>query len=287
MKNDKTVFYIIGGVFLVALITFSQIPKEEGMISLTPHYYKDGVEVFPIKGLFSIVTPFGKPPFETDQILFDISGTAGIDTSFSNIQIVDADPPEFKEALLHITPQSLNRGQTKKLWGEGDYVAIDTVQFEGQTINFWVNISAVNDYTRETVYADVYSGDIKFEAESQTTESFFGELFSIITLGGQTYHLDSNVEKVSFSPSQTRTFVNYFGSGYLTGMSYVSTGLFSCKLFIDGVEYLNLQAPRVFSLNYIDSHNIVRFENSLKVECTNDGTTSESIYDYSVSYMID
>ena len=62
MKKDNTIFWIIGIVILLVVVTnYYQAPEEEGMIGLTPHYYKDGVEVFPTKGLFgfSIVTPPG------------------------------------------------------------------------------------------------------------------------------------------------------------------------------------------------------------------------------------
>ncbi len=162
MKNENTIFYILGAIILVALLISSQVPKETGMISLTPHYYKEGVEVIPEQRLFSIVTP---PGGSYDQILFDVNGVATGDIPFSNIQVVDAYPIVFKNSLP-TNFQSSNPGQSKKLWGEGDYVAMDTVQFEGQTINFWVEVSAVNDYTGEIIYAPrAYSGDITFEPE--------------------------------------------------------------------------------------------------------------------------
>ena len=51
-KQDDTIYLIIGIVLVVALFYISQIPQET--IGLTPHYYKDGIEVFP-QSLFSIV----------------------------------------------------------------------------------------------------------------------------------------------------------------------------------------------------------------------------------------
>ncbi len=115
MKNNKNlIFYIIGAVLLVALIINFQIPKETEMIGLNVHYYKDGVEVFPTKGFlgFSIVTP---PGGSFDQISLSINGVAGGEIPFSNIQITDATPTAFKNALP-TTTQSLLEGQSKTLW---------------------------------------------------------------------------------------------------------------------------------------------------------------------------
>ena len=159
MKNQNTTFYIIGAVILVALILSSQVPKETGMISLTPHYYRDGVEVFPERSLFTIITP---PGGSYDQIKFDILGSATGEIPFSNIQIVNAYPTAFKNSLPS-TSQSLIEGQSKILWTSN---FIDAGQFEGQLINFWVEISAVDEYTSETIYAPrSYSGNINFGAE--------------------------------------------------------------------------------------------------------------------------
>ena len=176
MKNQNPIFYIIGAVILVALLLSSQVPKEEGMFSLTPHFYKDGVEVVPEKSLFTIITP---PGGSYDQISFSIPGTASGEIPFSNIQIVDSYPLAFKNSLPSTT-QSLTAGQSKTLWTSS---LIDTEQFEGQTINFWIEISAVNDYTGETVYADRgYSGEISFEAEIQgwdlSTAVYDGEILT-------------------------------------------------------------------------------------------------------------
>ncbi len=154
-------------ILLIIILPKLQLQKEPEMISLTPHYYKDGVEVFPTKGFFgfTIVTPPGE---SYDQILFDINGVSTGDIPFSNIRITDASPTAFKNALPS-TIQSLNRGQIKKLWGEGDYIAMNTIQFESiSPVNFWVEVSAVNDYTGETIYADrSYSGDISFGEEEK------------------------------------------------------------------------------------------------------------------------
>ncbi len=90
----------------------------------------------------------------------------------TNIQLIDAYPQAFKEALMFLPSQTLNPGQVKKLWGEGDYIAMDTEQFEGQTINFWANVSGYSIDTGETVYAEGYSGDISFEPEIKLYEYY-------------------------------------------------------------------------------------------------------------------
>ncbi len=162
MKNQNTIFYIIGAVVLVVLIIYSQVPKEKGMVGLTPRFYKDGVEVFPssARGLFSIVTGPGISG-EYDQIAFDIFGTNEGDINLTNVHVVDAYPQAFKDILMSTTPQTLNYGQNKKLWGVvEDSLIMDTVQFEGQTINFWVRVSG--EYSGNPIYEESYSGDITF-----------------------------------------------------------------------------------------------------------------------------
>ena len=158
MKNQNTIFCIIGAVILVAPIINSQISKETEMVGLNVHYYKDGVEVFPYKGLFSIVTPPGR---SFDQISLDIAGTA-TGVPFSNIRIVDTTPTAFKNALPS-TSKSLTIGESKTLWASS---LIDTIQFESmiQPVRFRFNFSAINDYTKETVYGGDYV-DLTIEKE--------------------------------------------------------------------------------------------------------------------------
>ncbi len=161
-KQDNSILWIIGIVLIVALIINSQVPKQEGMIGLNVHYYKDGVEVFPQKGFlgFSVVMPPGE---SFNQIAFNITGTTTGEIPFSNIQIIDASPTAFKDALP-ITTQTLSIDQDKTLWISS---LIDTVQFESmpQPVRFWVNISAVDDYTEETFYADGFI-DLTIEGET-------------------------------------------------------------------------------------------------------------------------
>ena len=170
-KQNNMVFWIIGAVVIVILIISSQIPKKTEMIGLNVHYYKDGVEVFPTKGFlgFSIVTP---PGGSFDQISLNITGTATGEIPFSNIQITDATPTAFKNALP-TTTQSLLEGQSKTLWTSD---LMDTVQFESmaQPVRFRVDVSAVDDYTKEIVskweYADL---TIEPECISHSTYSCY------------------------------------------------------------------------------------------------------------------
>ncbi len=154
-KQNNTILWIIGIVIFFLVITQTNIFKEQEteMLGLNIHYYKEGVEVFPTKGFFgfSIVTP---PGGSYDQISFDISATNTGDVPFSDVKVYTATPTAFLSALGYpTTPQSLNIGESKTLWTSD---LIDTIQFEsmGQPVNFIVSISAVNDYTEETVYVN-------------------------------------------------------------------------------------------------------------------------------------
>ena len=283
MKNDNTIFWIIGIVILVFIILPQlQAPTEEGMIGLTPHYYKDGVEIFPKFSLwrFSVVTPPGEA---FDQISFDISATNIGDIPFENIKVVNAYPQAFKDALVGATPKTLAVQETKTLWFSDN---MTTEQFESiSPVNFWVEVSGENTYTEETIYPDrSYSGDISFEAEGpSSTQTFFEGFFSIVDFGGQTYHNDRG-----YKGGSNVIFTDYSGSGYYTGFEVITAydSYNNCKVFIDGIEYLSFGAVEFYAHDFgvILDDSIVRFENSLKVQCS--GTSGEQ-WVYSVSYMTD
>lgn len=281
-KNNNTIFWIIGIVILFIVISNPQFLKqEEGVIGLTPHYYKDGVEVFSSKGFFgfSVVTP---PGGSYDQIAFEISGTnTGPPIE---LKIVDASPQVFKDALP-TTTQTLAGGESKILWTSA---LMDTEQFEAVSpINFWIRISG-KDSVGALVYREKYSGDISFEPDPLTsTQSFFGGLFSIISIGGQTYHYDKG------QLSGVNTFVTiteYTGSGYFTGITVFARLAFSCRVFIDGFEYLNEGAVSndvgQVALYSLSNNNLVRFDSSLKVECK-PSSTQQGFTSYQVTYMVD
>jgi len=165
MKKNNTI-WIVGIVIFLIVVTQLNIPKESGMI-LTPRYYKDGLEVFPTKGLFSIVTP---PGGIFDQISFDISVTNTGNVPISDMQIVDAYPLIFKNSLA-TTTQLLEIGQTKKLWTSG---LMDTSQFESiSPVNFWINVSGEH-LELGTIYQEAYSGNIEFLSDCvpQTCSEF-------------------------------------------------------------------------------------------------------------------
>lgn len=159
MKKDNSIYWIIG--IAIVFLVVANLPKQEtGMIGLTPHFYKDGVEVFPTRGLFSIVTgPFGTGIY--DQISFDISAENIGEIPFMGIQIIDAYPQVFKDALP-ITTQTLAIGESKILWTSG---LMDTEQFKTiSPVNFWIEVSGFDTYNEIIIYPDrAESGDITFE----------------------------------------------------------------------------------------------------------------------------
>ena len=99
------------GIGILLLVVFSQsnlqnIFQEKEDFGMTIHYYKDGKEVIPQKGLFSIVTPDGG---SYDQIRFSVSGTA-TGVSYSDVKVSSAFPTAFKNSLP-TTTQGLAIGQ--------------------------------------------------------------------------------------------------------------------------------------------------------------------------------
>ncbi|KKN08551.1 hypothetical protein LCGC14_1055510 [marine sediment metagenome] len=225
MKNDNnTILWIIGIVAVVFLILPNfQTSKETGIIGLIPHYYKDGVEVFPEKGLFgfTIVTP---PGGSYDQIAFDISAT-NQDVPISNIQVVDASPQTFKDALVGTTPQTLAIQETKTLWISN---LMGTAQFESMTqpIRFFMNISAVNDYTGEIEYATGYI-DLTIESERpiETFSLVDSTEYSVSIYGDSAWHDIHNYGTVTTSTTLSKidslvTTEDLLTSGSSIGVSY-------------------------------------------------------------------
>jgi len=181
-KQNNTIFWIIGIAIVIFLILPQlQAPTEEGMIGLIPHYYKDGVEVFPKFSLlrFSVVTP---PGGTYDQISFDISAI-NQDVPIENIQIIGASPQVFKDALP-TTTQTLASEEIKTLWTSN---LMDTEQFEAiSPVNFWIEVSGIETYTDTTIFPDrAYSGDISFEAYilHSTYNCYSGDVYWYDNLG--------------------------------------------------------------------------------------------------------
>ncbi len=140
---------------------FSIKEKEEGMVGLKIHYYdRAGNEIFLGKG-FTIVD--GTP--DVYEIAFDISAI-NQDVPIENIQVVNAFPQAFEDALVSATPQSLAPQETKILWTSDKMLA---EQFESiSPVNFWIELSGEDSVG--TIYPDrAYSGDINFEKECPIT----------------------------------------------------------------------------------------------------------------------
>ena len=88
MAKQDSILWIVGiGLILLVVLSQSNLFKqqEEGMIGLNVHYYKDGVEVFPTKSLFSIVTP---PGGSYDQIAFDVTVKNTGDLPFQMLKFI-------------------------------------------------------------------------------------------------------------------------------------------------------------------------------------------------------
>ena len=168
--NKNTGFFLV--VLLIIGILFYIQPK--GTLGMKIHYYRNGEEVYP--GLFSIID--GQI---YDQISFDITGTS--DTEISDIQIIDASPVEFKNALPTAI-QSLDVGETKTL-----YVSdlIDTVDLESysQPINFWISISGYDEYGKKTIFTES-SLDLTIKPELS------GDYLSLISANSILYKFDKD-----------------------------------------------------------------------------------------------
>jgi len=161
MKN-KLLIWIIVGIILIGIISmwvyFGFVKSSEKPFGINVHYYKDGVEVFPQSVLQSVVTP---PGIEIDQISFDIIGSNTGETNL-NVQIIDASPQPFKDALP-TTTKILDVEETKTLWQSG---LIDVLQFESyeQPVKFWINISGKAENLEEEIFVE-HSVDLTFAKE--------------------------------------------------------------------------------------------------------------------------
>ena len=208
MKNDNTIFWIIGiAIFVFLILPNIQQKQDDGFVELNVHYYDANKnEVFPEKSLFSIVTP---PGITTDFIRISISGTAsGI--SRSNIKIVSASPSALFNSLP-TTMQSLTAGETRILW-TSDYIA--TSQFESMTqpVRFWANISAKNDYTGLTEYSEGFV-DLKIETTLAGSGSAGNLIFTSATKSygnlvlGTDYQVSGNI--LSLKVDNVYNFTNF------------------------------------------------------------------------------
>jgi len=82
--KDNTIFWVIGIAVLIFLILPNVQNQKQGDIDIKVHYYKDGVEVFPQKSLFSIVTP---PGGSYDEIAFSATVSNTGQTPINNINL--------------------------------------------------------------------------------------------------------------------------------------------------------------------------------------------------------
>ena len=106
-KQDNIIIWIIGIAIVFLVLTQTNIFKKQEAFGLNVHYYKDGVEVFPTKDLFSVV----KGTY--DEIAFAIYGSETGGTPITDLIITDASPQPLKDALP-TTIQTLNALETDK-----------------------------------------------------------------------------------------------------------------------------------------------------------------------------
>lgn len=154
-KNDDTIFWVAGILLLLLVVTQQNVNQEEDF-SMRINYYKDGVQVFH-KNLFSIVTG------SYDQISFNIYGTNEGIFNITDMQIVDASPIEFKNALP-TTNQTLGAGEINKLLWTSDLINATIFESFPQPVDFWFNISG-NAEDVEVVYEE---GGINLTIEGGT-----------------------------------------------------------------------------------------------------------------------
>ena len=256
-QNNNTILWIIGIVILLLVVTNFPVQKETGMIGLTPHYYKDGVEVFPTKGFFgfSIVTP---PGGTYDQISFDVYGSNEGDVPIEYLGPINAYPPIFENALPNTYPstyRTLEVGETNKLlWTS---VLMDTIDFESiSPVNFWIEVSGKNEYTGETVYSGrTYSGDITFEFEgciSTTPMSWcapgtpmgvYGNIFksdgSFYPVGTEIFFVNSDCEKIRIEGDDGEgnyELLHFFINGEHTEVSFNWEGFGILEINVGAVQ---------------------------------------------------
>jgi len=108
------------------------------------------------------------PPGEIyTHISFDIFGTSIGDYPITNIQIINATPIEFKEALP-LTIQSLAVGDTNKLLWTSDLIEVGPLIDYSQPLTFWLNLSGV---VSEYIFYEQGSIDLTIEPTGEESEA--------------------------------------------------------------------------------------------------------------------
>jgi hypothetical protein len=148
MKNEKNIFLWVIGFFLIIMILQTNIIKkqETDLTGMKIHYYRDGVEIIPEKGLFSIIASIGESGNVYDQIAFEIKLTNDGTVPITNIIIEDASPIEFKNSLEYVDI-NLSAGESKTIFS--NVIDVNKFQYYTQPIEFSINFVGFNGYTYE------------------------------------------------------------------------------------------------------------------------------------------
>jgi hypothetical protein len=240
-KNNNWIFWIIGIIVLFLVITQTDLlkPKQTEFATISVQYYNDGVEVIPQKSLFSIVTP---PGGSYNQISFSIGATA-TGKSYSNIRVVSATPTAFLSALP-TNSTNLSIGQSKTLFVSSLMTAS---QFETmpQPVRFWVNISAKDDYTGQTVYVQGSLNLTIMPASSAmwTANADGNSVTKISPTGTMTTYTGTGTFPLAIAFDGTNMWTaNYYGNSVTkisptgTMITYTGTGTFPLAIAFDGTN---------------------------------------------------
>lgn len=167
---------------------------------------------------------------EYDKISIDVSITNIGNVPITNLQIVDAYPIEFKNALLETT-QSLANKESKILWNSS---LIDSTNFESSQL-FWINISGADYYTGEIAYGSSFTYLTRKGMEFTTMTSDKGTcgivednwVCDISIYAGESYDLNLTLKNSGSSVSQPtliETAISNF-DGIGMSVSYLNPNL--------------------------------------------------------------
>lgn len=139
MKDQTTAIILI----LLLVGAFLYLQAEPQPLGITVDYYNKGKKV---SGLFAAYIKY-------DQIRINIHASNAEALKISNIQLVDASPPIFKENMPIISLETLEPGEKNKLILSSNLINTDSFVLMSQPVVFWVKISGKDEYDN-TIYEE-------------------------------------------------------------------------------------------------------------------------------------
>jgi len=265
-KNDNLLLWV--GLAIIAILVLyttgfgskflitDNFVTEEGPVMVEVQYFKEGVEV---TGLFGAY-------IEYDQVRFNIFATSEGST-LSGIELVDASPLIFKEALPTTSFATLEPFEKNKLIFTSDFVDAIALSNLPQPVDFWLEVSAPGSANEETTFSLTFT---------QPSESVFEDY---------TPNLISSQTNLAGGPENIFT---YLGEGYLMGVTAQTS--MDCQHYLDitidgdttTADFIetNLDFPdQLWTVNY---NNILYFSESLALDLRR--TTCGGIVSYEISY---